>query len=133
MTGRPLSLLLVEDESDDVLFFRRALRQAAPDVRLEVAVDGVEAMDQLGEGRPRPDLVVLDLKLPRRSGLEVLAWVRGQARLRDLPVVVMSSSGEPSDILRARALGIDEYIVKPTSYEALRDVVAGLVAARRDR
>jgi CheY-like chemotaxis protein len=133
MTAEPLSFLLVEDEPDDVLFFRRALREIDPAVRVEVATDGVEAMDHLGDGRPRPDLVVLDLKLPRRSGLEVLAWLRAREALRDLRVVILSSSGEPSDIRRARELGIDDYLVKPTAYQDLRAAVQGLVAVARRR
>lgn len=124
-----LRVLLVEDDENDVIFFQRALRAHGPQVDLEVARDGEQAVQALSrqDGRPLPDRVVLDLKLPRRSGLEVLTWIRSTPELRDLPVTIMTSSGEPSDLQRINELGIEEYIVKPVSYQVLLETVGALL------
>jgi CheY-like chemotaxis protein len=119
-------VLLVEDDDNDVLFFRRALRGCGGQVELEVATDGEEAVQRLARGAPLPDRVILDLKLPRRSGLEVLSWIRSTPALKHLSVTILTSSGEPSDLARIRELGIDEYIVKPVSYQALLEIVRTL-------
>jgi|ERR1043166_5486044 CheY-like chemotaxis protein len=124
------SLLLVEDDENDRLFIRRGLDKAGVGDRLRVACDGDEAVAYL-EGRgaygdrkenPIPALIILDLKLPKRSGLEVLAWLRGEARLKDIPVVILTSSREPRDIERARELGVLSYNVKPADLKELTDL-----------
>jgi CheY-like chemotaxis protein len=119
-------VLLVEDEENDVLFFQRALRGCGAQLDLEIARDGEEAVQRLSLGDPLPDRIILDLKLPRRSGLEVLSWIRSTPALRHLSVTIMTSSGEPSDLARIRALGIDEYIMKPVSYHGLLEIVRAL-------
>lgn len=78
------------------------------------------------ENRPIPEVVLLDLKLPRKSGHEVLQWIRQQARFRFLPVVVLSSSRERTDVERAYALGANSYLVKSPSFEALIEMVQTL-------
>src|SRR5205085_9985879 len=101
---------------------------------IQRVADGDEAVTYLlGQGRyadrrahPLPGLVLLDLKLPRRSGLEVLGWIRQQAGLRRLSVVVFTSSTETSDIDRAYDLGANSYLVKPVDSESLSDVVRSL-------
>lgn len=114
------SILLAEDDETDVLFLRRALKEADVQNPLHVAADGQEAIDFLA--RPRataedrlPALIVLDLQMPRLSGMEVLAWLHEQPVLRTLPVCVFSSSANREDIERAYALGANAYIVKPPS------------------
>jgi len=126
--ARLLRVLLVEDDESDVLFFQRALRALGVRLDLETARDGEEAVLVLsrGDGHPLPDRVVLDLKLPRRSGIEVLSWIRSNPALRELSVTIMTSSGEPSDLARIKQLGIDEYILKPVSYQGLLAVVGEL-------
>jgi len=126
--ARLLRVLLVEDDESDVLFFQRALRALGVRLDLETARDGEEAVQVLsrGDGHPLPDRVVLDLKLPRRSGIEVLSWIRSNPALRELSVTIMTSSGEPSDLARIKQLGIDEYILKPVSYQGLLAVVGEL-------
>jgi CheY-like chemotaxis protein len=119
-------VLLVEDDESDVLFFKRALDSHGAQVELEIARDGESAVQRLSRGEPLPDRVLLDLKLPRRSGLEVLAWIRSNPALKDLSVTILTSSGEPSDLARIQELGIEEYIVKPVSYQALREIVGAL-------
>ena len=124
-------ILLVEDDSNDVALIRRAFARAGLDVRLHSVEDGEAAVQYLsGAGpyadraaHPLPDVVLLDLKLPRRSGLEVLAWVRGVARLKRLPVVVLTSSRESTDVNGAYDLGANSYLVKPGSFEDLLGLV----------
>jgi len=127
MNGR-LKVLLVEDDESDILFFQRALAAGCSTIDVEIARDGEQAVQMLlkRDGRPLPDRIVLDLKLPRRSGLEVLSWIRSTPEMRHLAVTIMTSSGEPSDLARIGELGIDEYIVKPVSYQALLEIVAQL-------
>ena len=129
-------LLLIEDEESDVRFFERALSMAGATIPLRVARDGAEALAYLEGGgefadrarHPVPLLVVLDLKLPQRSGLEILAWMRATPVLRDIPVVVLTSSQEPQDIARAQALGIDAYEVKPVHFPDLVKIVRSIRA-----
>jgi DNA-binding response OmpR family regulator len=119
-------VLLVEDDDNDVLFFQRALQGCGAELDLDIARDGESAVKQLMLGDPLPDRVLLDLKLPRRSGLEVLSWIRSTPGVQQLSVTIMTSSGEPSDLARIHELGIDEYIVKPVSYDALVQIVRTL-------
>jgi CheY-like chemotaxis protein len=120
-------ILLVEDDENDRLFFERAVRKSGYGWKVATAGTGREAVDYLsGTGKfsdrsahPVPTHVLLDLKLPELSGLEVLEWIRTQPGHRELPVIVLSSSREPSDIDRAKALGVDAYEVKPVEFKAL--------------
>lgn len=124
--GLPV-LLLVEDNPDDVLLAQRALRKAALPVSMQIVGDGDEAVAYLeGTGRfadrgrhPLPGLVLLDLKLPKRPGLEVLRWVRGQPGLDTTPVVVLTSSSEDEDVQKAYALGANSYLQKPVAFNGL--------------
>lgn len=124
-------LLLVEDDPDDVLFFRRALTKQGFHFPLVVTHDGEEAIAYLsGQGlfadrelHPLPTHVILDLKLPKKSGLEVLEWMRKHAEFARLPAAVLSSSAQGSDVHRARGMGIDHYWMKPVAYEDLRRLI----------
>lgn len=115
-------LLLVEDNADDVVLTRRALRKAPVEIDLVVARDGVEALDYLAAGvrpgvvHPRPALVLLDLKLPRINGLEVLRQVRADEQTRSVPVIVLTSSREEQDIRECYANGANSYIRKPVDF-----------------
>ncbi len=129
MTEKPRAkVLLVEDDESDVLFFQRAMRAAGAEIDLQVVRDGEAAVQFLSKEDPQalPDRIILDLKLPRRSGIEILSWIRSTPALRHLSVTIMTSSGEPSDLGRIQELGIDEYIVKPVSYQGLTEIVAQL-------
>lgn len=113
-------VLLVEDNPDDVELTLRALKRARLLNPVRVVRDGAEAIEFLyggarREGRPR--VVLLDLKLPRVSGLEVLERIRREESTRTLPVVVLTSSREEPDIRRAYELGVNSYIVKPVEFE----------------
>lgn len=128
------TLLLVEDDDNDVTLFQRAWRKCSLDYPVQVVNDGESAQDYLaGIGKyadrsmyPLPALVLLDFKLPRKSGLEVLAWLRAQDTLKSLPVVALTSSRESSDVKRAYDLAINSYLVKPASFDGLVQLVGSL-------
>lgn len=134
MSLAPGAILLVEDDPNDVLLVQRAFRKANLANHLQVVGDGEEAVAYLtGQAayanrkrHPQPMLMLLDLKLPRKSGLEVLAWLQQQPGLKRLPVVVLTSSRESADIDRAYDLGANSYLVKPVAFEALLDMVKTL-------
>jgi CheY-like chemotaxis protein len=125
VTRTVVELLVVEDDQTDLEMSLRALRKVTTLDVVEVARDGAEALEFLFcEGRwaerditARPRLVLLDLKLPRVDGLEVLERLRGDPRTRTIPVVAMSSSREKIDVLASYELGVNSYIVKPASYD----------------
>jgi CheY-like chemotaxis protein len=124
-------ILAAEDDPTDAYFFQRAFKRAGLPVLLHFVRDGQEVIDYLqGEGQfadraahPLPQLVLLDLKMPRLDGFEVLEWMRQQPGFNDLQVVIFSSSDEPKDINRAYGLGANWYLVKPHSMEELTDLV----------
>lgn len=124
--------LLVEDDLNDQILIRRSFQKASSAARLVVANDGDEAVSYLTEAVnaadperfPLPRLTMLDLKLPRRSGMEVLAWIRQQPALTKLPVVVLSSSRQGEDIRKAYALGVNLYLVKPVDLGELETMIA---------
>lgn len=128
------SILLVEDDPDDVVLIQRAFSRAGSTARIDVVRDGESAIDYLsGTGaygdrsaHPIPTLVLLDLKLPRRSGFEVLRWMRTEPAVRRLPVVVLTSSRESSDVGRAYDCGANSYLVKPVSPEQTRRLADAL-------
>jgi CheY-like chemotaxis protein len=121
------TILLVEDNRNDILLMQRAFRKANIITPLQVVEDGDGAVQYLlGERQyadrslyPLPAVILLDLKLPRLSGFEVLEWRQQQPELRRLPVVVLTSSGEMSDVHRAYDLGANSYLVKPPTSVAL--------------
>ncbi|UUX95970.1 response regulator [Aquabacterium sp. J223] len=128
---RPPTLLVVEDNPDDLLLLRRALQRSAVGTQLQALADGEAACAYL-DGRgdyadrqrfPLPRLLLLDWKLPRRSGREVLQWLRGEPALTGLAVVVMSSSGEAEDVVAALAAGANAYVQKPGGSQALQAMV----------
>jgi CheY-like chemotaxis protein len=125
-----MKILLVEDQPNDVLLARRAFAKVLPGVAMEVASDGEEAIAMLAreEGGDRPNHVLLDLKLPRKSGLEVLAWLRARPDTRSVRVIVLTSSSEARDIERAGALGIDRYCVKPLLSQDFLELVRSIGA-----
>lgn len=120
----------VEDEESDVFLMRRVFEKAGIKNPIRVATDGQMAIDYLsGTGdfadrdkHPLPSLVLLDLKLPRKSGLEVLEWIRKQPELKKLVVVIFSSSVQPSDLRRAYELGANSYIQKPAELDSSLEI-----------
>jgi CheY-like chemotaxis protein len=127
-------ILVVDDDPNDQILIKRAFRGAKVANMILTASDGDEAVRYLsGEGAfddrtkfPLPSLVLLDLKLPRRTGLEVLEWIRQQAGLKRMVVVILTSSKASLDINRAYDLGANSYLVKPVSFESLVALIKSL-------
>jgi two-component system, chemotaxis family, response regulator Rcp1 len=129
--GRPAELLMVEDNYGDVLLTRKAFRSAKIANNLSVAGDGEQAMDMLRrqgihDQQPRPDLILLDLNLPRMDGREVLQAIKADPNLQPIPVIVLTSSNAHTDILKSYALNANGYIVKPVNFDRLKEIVASL-------
>ncbi|HLY08771.1 MAG TPA: response regulator [Planctomycetota bacterium] len=134
MTDSTPRVLAIEDNADDALFLTRAFAKAGVECFDRVLGGGQEAMDYLaGQGPysdrrrfPLPTHLILDLKLPKVSGLEILAWLRKIPHLSKLRVAILSSSGEKGDREHAESLGIDGYFVKPARSAELVDLVKTL-------
>jgi CheY-like chemotaxis protein len=129
-----LPLLLVDDSEDDIFFAKQAIREAQILNPVQTAVDGQDAIDFLsGAGRfenraafPLPALMLLDLKMPRKSGLEVLQWVREQPTLSAMVIVILTSSLEHSDIQKAYQLGANSFLQKPSNTRVLAEMMLAL-------
>ena len=126
--ARPIEILLVEDNPGDVRLMTETFREGKVRNRLSVAEDGVEALAFLrrqGKHRtaPRPDLILLDLSLPRKTGHEVLAEIKEDADLKRIPVCVISSSAAETDILRAYNNHVNCYLTKPVDLQQFSGVV----------
>ena len=118
-------ILIVEDSQDDLELMRLALRRAKVTTELRAARDGVEALEFLRTGE-LPHVVLLDLRMPRLDGFQVLDRIRRDARTATLPVVILSSSDEQGDIQRAYALGANSFVCKPLGFQAAQRVVGQL-------
>ena len=127
-------VLLAEDDPNDVLLVQRAFQKIKITNPLQVTHDGEEAVAYLSgqvpyadrERHPLPVLLLMDLKMPRMSGLEVLRWLRQQPELRRLPVVLLTSSNQSPDINSAYELGANSYLVKPSGFDSLLELVKNL-------
>ena len=127
-TLRTADVLLVDDDDGDVLLITEAFERFATPAALHVAGDGEQALQFLHRtggfaGAPRPGLVLLDLNLPRRAGLEVLADVKSDRELRSIPVVILTTSQAEDDIARSYSMHANAYITKPVDFECFSDVV----------
>lgn len=121
------TLFLVEDNRADADLIRRMLLKNDPGMTIELARDGEEALERLRvwDGQfPRPMIVLLDLKLPKVSGLQVLKTIKEDEHLRILPVIVLTSSNQPEDIHQAYALGANSYIVKAIDFDAFSAAIS---------
>jgi two-component system response regulator len=129
-----VEILLVEDTPQDLELALRALRKSGITNRIHVSRDGVEALEFLfcqGEHAGRridsgPKVILLDLKLPKIDGLEVLQRIKADIRTRTIPVVMLTSSKEQSDVIESYHLGVNSYIVKPVNFEQFSDAVQKL-------
>jgi CheY-like chemotaxis protein len=123
-------LLHVEDDPNDVLLLQRAFRKANSPLGIQAVTDGDKAVAYLSgadeyadrEKFPLPAVVLLDLKMPRKSGLEVLQWIRNEQKLRRLIVIVFTSSKHDEDVNKAYEIGANSYLVKPVGFDMLVDV-----------
>ena len=127
----PVEILLAEDNPGDVKLTRKALEKGRLANNLHVVNDGVETMQFLRgegeyEGRPRPDLVLLDLNMPRKDGREVLEDIKKSPDLKRIPVVVLTSSEAEKDVIRSYELHANAYLTKPVDFSGFIDVVGKL-------
>lgn len=126
-TNSNFAILLVEDDENDILLIRRALKKSHVDNPVYVARNGQEAIDYLsGQGKfsereqfPFPQVVITDLKMPRLTGFDLLAWINEHPQFRVIPTIVLSSSKEELDVARSYGLGANTYMVKPADFEVL--------------
>jgi chemotaxis family two-component system response regulator Rcp1 len=126
-----IEVLLVEDSPGDVRLTREAFKDAKVHIKLHVAWDGTEAMDFLNrEGKhtdaPRPDLILLDLNLPKKDGREVLEEIKERSTLKTIPVVILTTSSSDADILRSYRLHANCYITKPVGLDGFLEVVKSI-------
>ena len=134
---KPVEVLMVEDNLGDVVLLREALVKVGIAYCIHVVSDGVEAMDYLrGQGKHvgalRPELIILDLKLPRKSGREVLEDLKHDARLHTIPLIVLSSSRSELDLARSEFLLEQNFIVKPSTFAGYVALVGHIDAFRRE-
>ena len=127
----PIEMLLVEDSPGDVRLTQEAFRDANSLIRLHVASDGVEAMAFLRrEGghilAPRPDLILLDLNLPKMDGREVLAQIKGDDALKTIPTLILTTSDAEADILKSYQLQANCYLNKPVRFDAFESLVTSI-------
>jgi two-component system response regulator len=128
ISNRPVVILMVEDNPTDVLIAREGFSGAKMRNTLHVADDGIEAIEFLNQrgkyaGAPRPDLIVLDLNMPRKNGQEVLAEIKTDAHLKEIPVVILTTSKSAEDISKAYGLHANCYISKPVDFDEFTKVV----------
>jgi len=129
--SRPVEVLLVEDNPGDVRLTQEALKDGRVLVNLTVAADGVEALDILNRrgvhsGKVRPDLILLDLNLPRKNGREVLEEIKSDEILKRIPVIVMTTSKAEQDIYKAYNLNANCYVTKPVDLDEFLNVVRSI-------
>ena len=123
-------ILLVDDSDDDVELAQRMLHKLAPEVLQSVAIDGVQALEMLyapENKRLVPDLILLDLKMPRLDGADVLKALRADQSTQRIPVVMFTSSSERSDVLRCYALGANSYVQKPVKFDEYETAIGLIV------
>ena len=126
--NRSVEILLVEDNPDDIDLTIEAFKESSSSSHLHVVEDGVEALEFLRrrgahEAAPRPDLILLDLNLPRKSGYEVLQEIKTDPQLRQIPVVVLTTSAADTDVVRSYELAANCYITKPVDLDEFLSVV----------
>lgn len=127
------SVLLVEDHHADIALTKKAFALLYPDIDLFVTIDGIEAMQFLRQegkfaGAVRPDLILLDLNMPRKSGREVLSDLAQLPVLRQIPVIILTTSSAEQDVLTAYQLCANSYVVKPVGFEAFKAIIESIVS-----
>lgn len=126
-----IEILMVEDSPSDVFITQEALKEAKVLNNIHIVQDGVDAMAFLyKEGKyadmPRPDIILLDLNLPRKDGREVLAEIKSNGRLKSIPIVILTSSKADQDVLKAYGLHANCYITKPVDFARFKEVVQAI-------
>ena len=129
--GTPMEVLLVEDSPGDVRLTQEAFRDANPSIHLHVVSDGVEAMaflrrEETYVHEPRPDIILLDLNLPRMDGREVLAHIKEDDSLKTIPIVILTTSDSEADIVKCYQLQANCYLSKPVQLDAFESLVKSI-------
>jgi chemotaxis family two-component system response regulator Rcp1 len=129
--NKPITILMVEDNATDVMITKEALAHAKVLNSLHVVDDGIDALDFLHRrGKharaPRPDLILLDLNMPRKNGQEVLAEIKADEKLKHIPVVILTTSKAEEDVLKAYGLFANCYVVKPVDFDVFAEVVRSI-------
>ena len=127
----PFSILMADDDADDCLLVREALRESGEPHALAIVRDGQQLLDYLrhrGEfeqspSAPRPDLILLDLKMPRKDGREALSELKADPRLRSIPIVVLTTSTARDDIGFCYRMGVNSYVTKPSTFRGLVELI----------
>ena len=118
-------ILLVDDSDDDIFLVREAFRESGVDHHIDAISDGEKALDFLRDSsNDRPDVVLLDINMPRFSGFDVLEWVQSDPDLRDIPIVMLTTSEQPEDVRRATEGGARDYFRKPVEFSHLRELAS---------
>jgi len=134
MQHQQLTFLIVEDNPDEVILLQRAFQRADLGVAAQFVENGEEAIDYLSgqdcytdrDTYPEPDLVIMDLKMPRKGGFEVLEWFRNIQEGALIPIVILTSSEREADIQRAYSLGANSYFIKPAHFDGLLSVLQAI-------
>lgn len=116
---KQFNLLIVDDDEDDKFLIRQAFEDDSKVYHLQFATDGADALEKVKSRQSMPDLILLDLNMPRMGGLEVLAHLRNSPLHKRIPIIIFSTSSSPADIEKAYQLGANSYIVKPSSHAKL--------------
>lgn len=126
--GKPTVVLLVEDDENDVRITRRALDRIDQPVTLHVTPDGAAALEWLAAADQLPELLFLDISLPKMDGFALLGHLKADPRLASIPVLMLTTSTRPEDVRRAYASGASAYVVKPMRYPAFAELMARTLA-----
>jgi chemotaxis family two-component system response regulator Rcp1 len=129
--GKPIEILLVEDNKGDIRLTIEALKESKVQNNVKIVNDGVEALSYLRQesrytDSPCPDIVLLDLNLPKKTGLEVLGEIKSDSSLKHIPVVILTSSKDEEDILKTYTSHANAYVTKPVDFEKFLKVVRGI-------
>jgi len=131
MKGNSIQILIVEDSPSDAFIVREALKQAQEPSDVHCVRDGVEAIEFLHRrgpfvDAPRPDIMLLDLNLPRKDGRELLAEIKSDEKLKSIPVIVLTSSAADQDVSRAYSLHANCYLTKPADFSQFKEMVRAI-------
>lgn len=122
------NIFYTDDDSDDKEIFKEIINEIHPDYSIEFQSDGLELLNHLKEINYKPDILFLDINMPYTDGFQVLSEIRQNSAIKDLPIVILSTSNDVEAIARAKESGANLYICKPNSYSKLKDILAELLS-----
>ena len=123
-----MRILLIEDDSDDIELLQEALKNHAIAFEMEVIKDGKVALDHIRVGNAAPEIVILDLNLPKVHGKELILEIKAQALFKNIPLLVLTTSSAKEDVDYAYKYGANKYLIKPTTMERIREMVETIVS-----